>query len=268
VKVSHALQCLPIAFGCLWFTHAFADDQDASVSPAAGDEWKVSVGPGLMLSPRYPGARQLRLLPIPSLDISYDDRIFSQGLDLIGINVLKGKDDAYHVGAALSLDFQSRSESDDPHLHGLGNVDEGPKLKLFADYSVSFLMGSVAAYQDIAGTGQGLLVSGDLLANLPLTSRFLVSFGPGATWANAEYTRSLFGVSAGQSAASGLPTFNTSAGLRDVHLNAYTSYDISKKWVGSLAVTVGRLQHYAAHSPITERRDELNVVAAINYRFR
>ncbi|WP_370687552.1 MipA/OmpV family protein [Paraburkholderia caledonica] len=31
---------------------------------------------------------------------------------------------------------------------------------------------------------------------------------------------------------------------------------------------LGRLQHDAAHSPITERRDELNVVAAINYRFR
>ncbi|WP_175108610.1 MipA/OmpV family protein, partial [Pararobbsia alpina] len=60
----------------------------------------------------------------------------------------------------------------------------------------------------------------------------------------------------------------TSAGLRDVHLNAYASYDISKKWVGSLAVTVGRLQHDAAHSPITERRDELNIVTAINYRFR
>lgn len=268
MKARHALQCLPIAFGCFWFTHACADDQDASVNPAGGDEWKVSVGPGLMLSPRYPGARELRLLPIPSLDISYDDRIYSQGLDLIGVNVLRGKDDSYHVGAALSLDFQSRSESDDPHLRGLGNVNEGPKLKLFADYSVSFLRGSLAAYQDIAGTGQGLLVSADLYANLPLTSRLLVSFGPGATWANAEYTRSLFGVSGAQSAASGLPVFNTSAGLRDVHLNTYVSYDITKKWVGSLAVTVGRLQQDAAHSPITERREELNVVAAINYRFR
>jgi MipA family protein len=266
VKARRAMQCMAGAFGFFWLTHAFADDQDASVSPAAVDQWKVSVGPGLMLSPRYPGARELRLLPIPSLDISYDDRVFSQGLDLLGLNVLKG--DAYHVGAALSLDFQSRNESDDPHLRGLGNVDEGPKLKLFADYSVSFLTGSVAAYQDISGTGQGFLVSTDLAANLPLTSRFLVGFGPGVTWGNSEYTRSLFGVSVGQSAASGLPAFNTSAGIRDVHLNAYASYDISKKWVGSVALTAGRLQHDAARSPITERREELNLVAAINYRFR
>src|SRR5260370_34188341 len=127
--------------------------------------------------------------------MSYDDRIFSQGLDLIGLNVLKGKGDAYHVGAALSLDFQSRSESDDPHLHGLGNVHAGPKLKLFADYSVSLLTGSIAAYQDIAGTGQGMLVSADLAANMPVTPSLLCSVGPAVTWANSVYTHTLFGVS-------------------------------------------------------------------------
>jgi outer membrane protein len=275
VNVSRFRQSSLVAFGCLWLTSvtgatsAFADEQIASpdpVTPVTPDEWKISVGPGLMLSPKYPGARELRVLPIPSLDISYDDRIFSQGLDFLGVNVLKG--DAYHVGAALSLDFQSRDESADAHVHGLGNVDEGPKLKLFADYSVSFLTGSVAAYQDIAGTGQGLLVSTDLAANLPVTPALLFSLGPGVTWANSEYTQSLFGVNGRQSAASGLPVFNTSAGIRDVHFNAYVSYDLSKKWVASIDVTAGRLQHDAARSPITERTTELNVVAALNYRFR
>jgi MipA family protein len=264
VKVFQALQWALLAAGCAATSCAFADEQDASAPTSEG--WKVSVGPGLMISPRYPGARELRLLPIPSLDISYEDRIFSQGFDVLGVNLLRG--DAYHVGAALSFDFQSRKESDDPHLHGLGDVNEGPKLKLFADYSVSFLMASIAAYQDIAGTGQGLLVSADLAANLPVTDRLLLSFGPGVTWANARYTHSLFGVDAQQGAASGLPVFNTSAGIRDYHLNAYASYDITKQWIGSIALTAGRLQHDAARSPITERRTELNIVTAINYRFR
>jgi hypothetical protein len=46
------------------------------VNPAGADESEVSVGPGLMLSPSYPGALELRLSPIPSLDISCDDRIY------------------------------------------------------------------------------------------------------------------------------------------------------------------------------------------------
>lgn len=66
---------------------------------------------------------------------------------------------------------------------------------------------------------------------------------------------------------SGLPAFSTNAGVRDVHLNAYVSYDFSKHWAGSVAATLGRLQHYAAESPITERRVELNTLASINYRF-
>ncbi|RFU49238.1 MipA/OmpV family protein [Paraburkholderia sp. DHOC27] len=261
-----------------WFDNALADEAAnppstttsssagvAAPSGAGDSAWKISIGPGVMISPKYPGARTLSVLPLPSLDISYDDdRFFSQGLDVLGVNWLKS--DTYHVGTAISFDFQSRNESDDPRLRGLGNVHAGPKLKLFGDYSYSFLMGSVAALQDIAGTGQGLLVSADLAANLPVTSKWLVSVGPGVTWANSVYTRTLFGVSAQQSAASGLPSFQTSSGVRDVHLNAYTSYDFTPHWTASVACTVGKLERYAGASPITQQRTELNVFAALNYK--
>ncbi|BDC43485.1 hypothetical protein PTKU15_67820 [Paraburkholderia terrae] len=239
-----------------------SQQSDATAKPAS--KWKIGVGPGVVITPLYPGSRELRVFPYPALDISYDDRVFSQGPDVLGLNVLRSED--YHVGAALSFDFQSRQEKDDPHLHGLGNVDGGPKLKLFADYTVWMFTGSVALYQDIAGHGQGKTVVTDLYASLPVGG-WLFSMGPGFTWADAEYTRTFFGVSSQQSAASGLPAYNTGAGIRDVHLNGYVSYDISKHWAASVAVTLGRLQHYAAASPITERRSELNTLASVNYRF-
>jgi outer membrane protein len=56
-------------------------------------------------------------------------------------------------------------------------------------------------------------------------------------------------------------------GTHAVHLNAYVSDDFSKYWAGSVAATLGRLQHYAAESPIIERRVELNTLASFNYRF-
>ena len=239
-----------------------SQQSDATAKPAS--KWKIGIGPGVVITPLYPGSRELRVFPYPALDISYDDRVFSQGPDVLGLNVLRSED--YHVGAALSFDFQSRHEKDDPHLHGLGNVDGGPKLKLFADYTVWMFTGSVALYQDIAGHGQGKTVVTDLYASLPVGG-WLFSMGPGFTWADAEYTRTFFGVSSQQSAASGLPAYNTGAGIRDVHLNGYVSYDISKHWAASVTVTLGRLQHYAAASPITERRSELNTLASVNYRF-
>ncbi|MCC8395742.1 MipA/OmpV family protein [Paraburkholderia sp. MMS20-SJTR3] len=245
---------------------AGATSPDVSSGTGNASKWKISVGPGVMISPKYPGSSAFSVLPLPSLDISYDDnRIFSQGFDVLGVNWLKS--DTYHVGTSITFDFQSRSESDDPRLHGLGNVHAGPKLKLFADYSYSFLMGSVAALQDIAGTGQGLLLSADLAANLPVTSRWLVSIGPGVTWANAVYMKTIFGVSAQQSAASALPAYRTSSGVRDVHLTGYTSYDFSPHWTGSVLCTVGKLQGYAGGSPITQQRTEITAFTALNYKF-
>jgi outer membrane scaffolding protein for murein synthesis (MipA/OmpV family) len=38
--------------------------------------------------------------------------------------------------------------------------------------------------------------------------------------------------------------------------------------VGSVSLTAGRLEHNAGNSPITERRTELNFLAAVNYRFK
>jgi MipA family protein len=235
---------------------------DATAQPDS--PWKISIGPGFYLAPEYPGARHLKLYPFPSLDISYRDRFFSQGPDVLGVNVIAS--DHYHVGASLSFDFQSRTVSDDSHLHGLSNVDDGPKLRLFADYTLWAFTGAVAVYQDISGHGQGTTASADLYASLPLTG-WLFSIGPGLTWANAVYTQTLFGVTPQQSAASGLPAYQTGAGIRDVHMTFYATHDFSKHWVGSVNATLGRLVRYAGGSPITEQRRELTMFAGLNYRF-
>ncbi|SFI02511.1 Outer membrane scaffolding protein for murein synthesis, MipA/OmpV family [Paraburkholderia megapolitana] len=243
---------------------ATADTSTTTASTTSPSKWKIAFGPGVIVSPAYPGSSKLKVYPFPALDISYDDRFFSQGPDVLGVNVVR--DPNYHLGAALSLDFQSRSESDDPRLRGLGDVHWTPKLKLFGDYTWWAFTGSVAMYQDIGGNRQGKTIVSDLYASLPLDN-WLFSVGPGFTWADAEYTRTFFGVSQQQSAASKLPTFDTGSGIRDIHMNFYVSHDFSKHWTSSISIVAGRLQHYAADSPITSRRFELNSLASVNYRY-
>jgi outer membrane scaffolding protein for murein synthesis (MipA/OmpV family) len=263
-KLWKALACAAV----LAFTQqAHADDASSpgngSTTPAESP-WKIAIGPGAYFAPQYPGSSHMKVYAFPALDISYRDRIFSQGPDVLGINVLTSEN--YHLGASLSFDFQSRTASDDPHLRGLGNVDDGPKLRIFGDYTVWAFTGAVAVYQDISGNGQGTTASADLYASLPLQG-WLFSVGPGLTWANAVYTRTLFGISSAQSAASGLPQYSTGSGIRDVHMTFYATHDFSRHWVGSVNATLGRLEHYAGGSPITERRCELTTFAALDYRF-
>ncbi|WP_408118727.1 MipA/OmpV family protein [Caballeronia grimmiae] len=240
-----------------------AQAQAQAQAPARGD-WKVAVGPGLYIFPAYPGSSRLKLFPLPAQDISWRDRIFSQGPDVLGINVLHGEN--YHVGTSLSFDFQSRSASDDARLKGLPDVHYGPKLRLFADYTWWAFTGAAAVYQDIAGTGQGMTAMADLYMSAPL-GKWLVSMGPGITWASATYTETFFGVNAQESAASGLPQYTTRSGLRDVHLNVNATYEIDSHWSANVAAVVGRLEKSAAGSPITQRRLDVNGMASAVYRF-
>jgi outer membrane scaffolding protein for murein synthesis (MipA/OmpV family) len=237
---------------------AHADEQQAA------SDWKISVGPGLYVFPKYPGSSQIQVLPFPVQDISWKDRVFSQGPDVLGVNALAGEN--YHAGASLSFDFQSRKSSDDARLKGLPDVHVGPKLRLFADYTWWAFTGSAAVYRDIAGTGQGLTAMADLFVSAPL-GKLLLSAGPGVTWANATYTQTFFGVNAQESAASGLPQYSTHSGLRDVHFNVNALYKFDAHWSANVAAVVGRLQKSAAGSPITERRLDVNGMASVLYRF-
>jgi outer membrane scaffolding protein for murein synthesis (MipA/OmpV family) len=99
------------------------------------------------------------------------------------------------------------------------------------------------------------------------SGNWLFSMGPGLTWANATYTKTLFGITSQESAASGLPHYDTGSGLRDIHFNVNATYKISPHWSASVEAVVGRLEHYAAGSPITERRLDLNGMASVLYRF-
>ncbi|WP_027210724.1 MipA/OmpV family protein [Burkholderia sp. WSM2232] len=248
---------------CGFAVAAFAGAAHAD-EPQAASNWKISVGPGLYVFPKYPGSSQIQVLPFPVQDISWNDRVFSQGPDVLGVNALAGEN--YHAGASLSFDFQSRSSSDDVRLKGLPDVHYGPKLRLFADYTWWAFTGSAAVYRDIAGTGQGLTAMADLFVSAPL-GKLLLSAGPGVTWANATYTQTFFGVNAQESAASGLPRYATHSGLRDVHINVNALYKFDSHWSANVAAVVGRLQKSAAGSPITERRLDLNGMASVLYRF-
>ncbi|UVS84190.1 MipA/OmpV family protein [Burkholderia glumae] len=244
--------------------HAGPDGAADGSAGATASPWKITVGPGVYVAPQYPGSRHLKAYPFPALDISYRDTFFSQGPDVLGWNVLHS--DTYHLGAAISFDFQSRDANDDGRLRGLPDVHDGPKLKLFADYTVWAFTGALAVYRDVVGYGQGTTASADLYASLPLKG-WLFSVGPGLTWANGAYTRTLFGISPSESAASGLPQYGTGAGIRDIHLNFYMTHDFSRHWVGTVNSTLGRLQRFAANSPITQRRTEWTTFASLGYRF-
>ena len=120
---------------------------------------------------------------------------------------------------------------------------------------------------DIGGHGQGTLAALDLLGRYSPIERLTLSAGPGMTWASGPYMRTFFGVSATQSAASGLPQFQASSGVEDVRFSLSGNYRLTTAWNLGARASVARLRGSAAESPITEARTQNSYVVFAEYEF-
>jgi outer membrane scaffolding protein for murein synthesis (MipA/OmpV family) len=100
------------------------------------------------------------------------------------------------------------------------------------------------------------------------TPRLSVSAGPRLHFADSEYLDTYLGVSAEQSADSGLSEFDPDGGLKGVGVEAEARYALTQRW--SLVGSAGyeRLVGDAADSPIADAGSENQFTAALGLTYR
>jgi outer membrane scaffolding protein for murein synthesis (MipA/OmpV family) len=89
-------------------------------------------------------------------------------------------------------------------------------------------------------------------------------------WADEDYTKSYFGVTASEAAASGMRPFQASAGVRDVGFTLSSRFPIWRQLSLVGAANYERLLGDAADSPLTDDRGDANQFSAnlgLIYRF-
>jgi outer membrane scaffolding protein for murein synthesis (MipA/OmpV family) len=230
--------------------------------------WRIHLGPSASFQPRYDGSSRYHTLAGPSIDIRYKDRFFLSTGEGIGMNVLTGPNWRIGIGAAYDL---GRREADDlEHLHGMGNINPAPSLRLLGEYAVSksFPLVLRADLRRNFGGDNGWI--GDLGAYMPMpgsSETFAWFAGPTMTIADSRYMNSWFGVNAGQSARSGYRQYDASAGIRSVGFGISTSWTIRKHWIVSADGAFQQLVGSAAHSPITQTRASGVFDVSVNYEF-
>ncbi len=238
--------------------------EQAATPSGPAEGWTLNAGPGVYVAPRYPGAAKSLAFPVIYQDIDYSGRFFSRGFDFLGVYAINNA--VLQAGADLQLDPTWRHASDDARLHGLPNVNPALRARGFAQATVSLATLSVDLGQDISGQGQGLIANGDLYFSAPLGS-WMLSAGPGLTWTNNRYMQTFFGVTAGQSAASGLPVHTVQSGVREWHANLAATGKLTERWSAVVSLTFARLVGDAGSSPVTASRRQLTSVLAVTYAF-
>jgi MipA family protein len=256
----------------LWASYAIlmaicaqARAADPADAPMEGGT-NLSVGPGLYLTPSYPGASTSRGFVLPYVDAEYAGRLYTNAADLIGVYAYKTVGDA--VGAAIQYDFTERLAKDNLSFRYLREVEATPRAKLFAAKTIGIFTADFNIATDIAHRGQGTLAQANLWVTIPFVKHWLFSFGPGLTWADHQYMTTFFTITPAQAAVSPLHTYTASAGVDDLHLNAVATYEISSRWSLGASAYEARLHGDADNSSVTSKHEQTTVLAWVAYKIR
>ena len=243
-------------------------DQDElkqeGLSPRTHGDWNVTLGVGAGIEPKYLGAKDFRVSPIPLIAIKYRGLFFisPQG---IGINAFKWE--GLRAGPILSYKL-GRDESADDHLKGLGDIDRSVLAGGFISYAKGPFTVNATIRQALSHTENGLTGRLALDYRRPIIAKklFLVA-GPALNFSNGEYARTWFGVTPDQSAASGLPVYTPDGGLRDVGLKASLTYRWTEHILLRSFVDVRELVGDVSDSPVVQTKTQALIGFGAAYHF-
>lgn len=234
---------------------------------------RVNAGVGVARTPKYPGSDKYELRAIPLISVNFG-RFFlggepgGAGSPGAGMNLVRGEHWRAGIGISLAGAFRKpREESDHPSLRGMGDIERTVRGVAFLGYEHGWLTTFARVATDLRDKDQGTLVLLDSVLRYRPKERLTLSAGPGVTWASGEYMMTFFGVSAEQSARSGLPAYQADAGLHALRLGAGASYRIDRNWSAVLRTNVMRLVGDAADSPITRSRTQYTAGVFAAYEF-
>jgi outer membrane scaffolding protein for murein synthesis (MipA/OmpV family) len=152
------------------------------------------------------------------------------------VDLMKDIDGAFEIGAVMGWDFSN---------------DSNPRYRF--GVFLEFL-------QDVSGEHDGYLVTGTVKYWKPLGRAFDFGLQGGVSYGSQDYMNTYFGVSASDSALSGLPTYSANDGIRDVTITPSLIYHLSKKWHVGGFVRYQMILSDAADSPLVDQRGDANQI--------
>jgi MipA family protein len=259
------------ALGC-----ARAQGADAATPETAAPKFEGAAGLVLAYKPAFSGSSDRQLKPQMAGFVRYgrftitgaggfttrrqDD--VERGLDA---ELLRR--DRVRINLSLRYD-QGRRESESDQLAGMGNIKHTVRSRLGLRWEPAPLWSlSLASGLDLLGTGGGYTVEAGVSRTFVIDARQRVILGAGLTGAGDRYLQTWYGVTAQQSARSGLPVFTPGEGLRDVHTSATWRIEVNPQWAGFASLGASRLLGPAAASPLTLQANGWSVSAGIARRF-
>jgi MipA family protein len=233
----------------------------------------VTIGVSGVYEPKYEGSKssEFNVLPIIKFGSAGGGdvkgpfgSVDARGLDDIGIGILKNG--PFEMGPAFGY-RQDREESDGVKLRGLGDVDGGFLVGGYAKYSVDPFYLRASYLTQVTGDETGGLFKFIVGAEYPLNTQVKLNWFTGLEVGDSNFNQTYFGVTAAQSARSGLAVTTIGGGAKSFHLGVGTEIEVMPTWILSGS---GEYVHFlgkVANSPIVEEEDQFIAKVGLAKRF-
>jgi len=232
------------------------------------DGWALGLGLGVEYESAYEGSDEydFEVDLAGALQWRSGDNIFFWAGEALGWRGLRSE--TWLFEAVVSFDEgREESDSDDGHLDGLGDGDEGVELVLQARRAFDadwryWLDGRVVTGENgslaLFGVGRRFGVQKDGTGH---------EIAVAVVFHDSDYANKDFGIDAEQSAASGLDETNLSGGFRSVGFNYNYRRFIAEKWQIFGEVLYERYSSDIQDSPIARNNYEAEVGIGFVYVF-
>jgi outer membrane protein len=240
---------LAIATAAVWAPSAHARNQD-----------HIVLGVGVAATPAYQGSEDLRVLPLPAIDIR-EGWFFANLRN--GIGVVPISTDGFEVGASVVF-VQGYRKKDVPE--GIDRLKDGIGARLFTNVRAGGFVATLGATKVVSGGTKGFVADASLSYPIAVSSRFTLTPMIGTTWADRKYNDRYFGITPAESVASGLPQFTTGAGFKDVSGLLTASYRLNDRITLSATGGVTSLIGDMKDSPLVEKKTQPSAILTLTYR--
>lgn len=242
--------------------NAGGDDFGAPVDPG----FSMQVGGMAIVRPKYEGSKDYEVTGIPLIAPSGMNSGFVQfkGLDDLRFRILNSG--GFEAGPVVGYRF-GRDQDDATRLLGLGDVDGGLVVGGFVAYRMGPISPFITYNHQVTGDETGGLARAGLEVKHEFGPGLKATITGGTTWADDDYMESYFGITALQSANSGLARFDADSGFKDVFIGASADIPLGEQWTLKIMGRYAHLLGDAADSPVVETESQWTGGLGLTYRF-
>ncbi|MGL4395605.1 MAG: MipA/OmpV family protein [Hyphomicrobium sp.] len=243
-----------------------------SFAPVAAAQSSIDLqaGGAAVVTPKYEGSKEYEVRGFPivapagAADGSDGGFVQFRGIDDVRFRALNYS--GLEFGPLAGYRF-GRDEDDADRLNGLGDVDGGLVVGAYVAYNFGMFKPFLSYHHQVTGDDAGSVMRFGAETRFALTSGVALTAIAGASYADDDYNSSYFGVTAAQSAASGLAVHDADSGIKDVYLSLGTDIPLTDVISLKLGARYAHLLGDAADSSIVETDHQFSGLVGLTYKF-